>query len=120
MTPVEVVITIIVAVLGSNGLFALIQYMINRRDKHHEQLKDIKAEIDKLNQRFDELEKSQCRTNLLFLMDRHKEDTGEIMTVAKHYFDDLNGDWYMTPIFKKYLQEQDLPEPVWYNKEDHK
>ena len=121
MTTLEAVIAIILAVLGSNGLFALIQYFISRHDKKNNQNKEIEARLDKLDEKQIVAEKDSCRTQLLILMVDYPDETGEIMRIAKHYFDDLSGDWYLTSLFKQYLHKKDLPDPVWFNsKEDQK
>lgn len=42
----EVLVTIISTVIGSSGLFALIQFLISRKDKHNERLENLQTSIN--------------------------------------------------------------------------
>lgn len=42
------IVTIVVAVLSSSGLFALIQFLINRHDKKNDKFKELKDSIDSM------------------------------------------------------------------------
>ena len=95
----EAIITIIVAVLGSN----LIQFFVTRRD----QKKGIKDQLIKL-------EKDSCRTQMLVMMSDYPFEKTEIMTLAEHYFKVLKGDWYLTDLFDKWLKEQGIRRPEWF------
>ena len=95
--------TIVVAVLASNGLFALLQFLITRYD----QRKNIKGRL--LN-----LEKDGLRTQLLLLLLMMPEEKKEILTIGEHYFVKLRGDWYMTSLFDKWCKQRGL-KPEWFN-----
>lgn len=97
-------VSIITAVLVSNGLFAFIQYLITR----HDTKKNVKGKLTIL-------EKDVLRTQLLLLILLKGEEQQEILTVAEHYFKDLHGDWYMTSIFNKWLKEKKIAEPEWFD-----
>lgn len=94
--------TIIVAVLASNGLFALLQFLITR----HDQRKNVKGKL--LN-----LERDGLRTQLLLLLLMMPEEKKEILTIGEHYFVKLNGDWYMTSLFEKWCKKYGL-KPDWF------
>lgn len=94
--------TIVVAVLASNGLFALLQFLITR----HDTKKNIKGTLIKL-------EKDGLRTQLLLMILMRPEEKKEILTLAQHYFVDLKGNWYMTDVFTKWCEERGL-EPEWF------
>lgn len=99
---------IIVAVLASNAVFAFIQFIITRHDT--------KRNIDgKLHT----LEKDGLRTQLLLLILMCPRERQEIMTIAEHYFSKppkgLDGDWYMTSIFNKWLLNADIAKPEWFD-----
>lgn len=97
--------TIIVAVLASNGLFALLQFLITR----HDQRKSVKSRLDRL-------EKDGLRTQLLLMILMKPEEKQEILTIGEHYFHVLKGNWYMTSIFNKWLREYtDGVKPEWFN-----
>ena len=99
--------TIILTVIGSNALFAFIQFLISRHDTRT----NIKGKLTLL-------EKDVLRTQLLLLILLKGEEKQEILTIAEHYFKDLHGDWYMTSIFNKWLKEKTLAEPEWFNSEE--
>lgn len=99
--------TIVLAVIGSNALFAFLQFLIGR----HDTKKNIKGKLTVL-------EKDVLRTQLLLLILLKGEEKQEILTIAEHYFKDLHGDWYMTSIFNKWLKEKTLAEPEWFNCEE--
>ena len=98
--------TIILAVLGSTALSSLIQFLIKRWDDKH----NVK---DKLIT----LEKDVLRTQMLLLILLKPEEKQEILTIAEHYFKDLNGNWYISSIFNTWLEETNTPEPLWFEGE---
>ena len=99
--------TIFLSVIGSNALFAFLQFLIGR----HDTKKNIKGKLTGL-------EKDVLRTQLLLLILLKGEEKQEILTIAEHYFKDLHGDWYMTSIFNKWLKEKTLAEPEWFDCEE--
>lgn len=100
----ENALPIIVAVISSNALFVFIQYLLERFDK--------KVGIQK---KLATLEKDVLRTQLLLLILLKPGETQEILTIAEHYFGTLKGNWYMTSIFNKWLNEKNIAEPEWFN-----
>ena len=103
----SMILTIILAILGSNGFFAVIQLLITR----HDTKKNIKGKLDRL-------EKDGLRTQLLLMILLKPNEKKEILTLAQHYFVDLNGNWYMTDIFDKWLIEKGDSRPEWFKKEE--
>lgn len=99
----ETITTIILAILASNGFFALVQFLITRWDTK----KSIKGKLD-------HLEKDGLRTQLLLMILMRPEEKKEILTLGQHYFDDLKGNWYMTDIFNKWLEEKGHSKPDWF------
>ena len=107
----EIITTIVLAILASNGLFALIQFFVTR----HDTKKNVR---DKLIL----LEKDGLRTQLLLLLLMMPEEKTEIHTIAQHYFvkppHGLGGNWYMTSLFNKWI-EKNLGgvKPEWFKTE---
>ena len=99
--------TIVLAVIGSNALFAFLQFLIGR----HDTKKNIKGKLIVL-------EKDVLRTQLLLLILLKGEEKQEILTIAEHYFKDLHGDWYMTSIFNKWLMEKTVAKPEWFSSDE--
>lgn len=100
----SVTTTIVLAVLASNGFFALIQYLITR----HDTKKNVKGKLTTL-------EKDVLRTQLLLLILMKPEERQEILIIAEHYFGELHGNWYMTSIFNKWLKGNKIAEPEWFD-----
>ena len=100
---------ILLGVIGSAGFWATVQVLITRWDKN----KGLKKQLKKL-------EKDGCRTQLLLLISDYPHEKQEIMTLGKYYFDDLNGNWYASSIFRKWLEENNIPDPSWFAGKGHK
>lgn len=100
----EATTAIVLAVVGSNAFFAFLQFLIGRYDTK----KNIKGKLSRL-------ERDVLRTQLLLLILLKSEEQQEILTIAEHYFKDLNGNWYMTSIFNKWIKEKDIAEPEWFD-----
>lgn len=64
--------------------------------------------IDALSADMQSIEKNTTRTQLLTLMTAYPEDESEILKVAEYYFNDLNGDWYMTPLFTRWAEQRGI------------
>ena len=133
MSPI--IITIIVAFLGSAGLFSFLTFLIQRRDGKKDAVTEIKSEHEKdievlreerdamlseLHEMLSEIkeqtlknERDNVRMQLLVLMGEYTDDTSELMHCAEHYFKDLKGNWYATPLFAKFLREKGIAAPEW-------
>lgn len=61
--------------------------------QHEVERKDIKQE------------QSLTRLELIMLMEHDPENNAEIEKVAKRYFVDLDGDWYMTGLYSQWAKE---------------
>lgn len=113
--------TIIIAVLGSGALSALISgifNIINEKSKHKREITDnlnaITQRLKNIESNQNKSEKDQCRTQLLLMIADYPEERAEILELAKHYFADLKGNWFATPIFNKWLEEYDVGRPEWF------
>ena len=99
----EWIITLIGYIIGGLGIGSLIIFFVQR----HDEKKGLKSQLKRL-------EKDGLRTQLLLLMYNFTpQDESELMTCAEHYFKDLKGDWYMTPKFNRFIQENDIAKPDW-------
>lgn len=58
-------------------------------------------------------ERDNVRMQLLLLMADYPDDVSELMHCAEHYFKELEGNWYATPLFVKYLREKGIAAPEW-------
>ena len=111
--PLWVTITIAIAscIAGSAGLTGLIQYLIARKDKKKDQLDEIKARLAGIEKRQRTEERDTCRNQMMMLMKLFPDDIPELLKVAQHYFVDLHGNWYMTTLFRKYLEKHEIDSP---------
>lgn len=113
--------TIIIAVLGSGALSALISgifNLISEKSKHKREIADrlliITDRLEKIEKNQTKAEKDQCRTQLLLMIADYPNERAEILELAKHYFADLHGNWFATPIFNKWLEEYQVGRPEWF------
>ena len=103
----DMITTIVAAILASNGFFALLQFLITRWDTK----KSIKGKLE-------HLERDGLRTQLLLMLLLRPNEESEILTLAERYFKKpplgLGGNWYMTGMFKKWLEEYKVGQPQWF------
>ena len=96
---------ILIAVLASGNLFLFIKFLFERWDRMHAQPVD---------DRLAKLEKDGLRMQLLFLIILQPDEKREILKLAEYYFATLKGNWYMTSIFNKWLEANDIAKPEWF------
>ena len=109
----------IVSLLTASSVLNFVQFLITRSDNNK---KDKITTDSNQNNKILELEglikyvmQGNLRIQLLVLIKLCEERSEEIIKVAKKYFVDFNGDWYMTSIFKSYLDEHKLVYPKWFD-----
>lgn len=99
--------TIGIAIISSGALSALIsgifQVILNRKGR-------IRSALAKV-------EKDALRTQMLVMMSDYPHERQEILTLAKRYFVDLKGDWYLTSLFNGWMEREQVTPPTWFNKE---
>lgn len=65
----ELVITVIVAIIGSNALWGFLQFLLERKDKKNDCSKKILEAIQKINDKLDQRTAISCRIRILKFMD---------------------------------------------------
>ena len=104
--------TIVGAVLASQALFGFVQFLISRKDKKTSTVQEIKKQLESQ-------ERDILRTQLLLLILMRPEEKQEILTISERYFSPppkgLDGDWYMTSIFYKWLEKEKIAKPEWFD-----
>lgn len=105
MGTANIVVTVIVAVLGSTGLSTLIQFLINRHDKRKDDNLDVLIKIDTLGHKIDSLENrieetnaTQARIRILSFSDELRHG----VLHSKESFDQVNSD---IDEYRKYCRE---------------
>lgn len=64
--------------------------------------------LDTIIEKVDKAELDATRSQLLTLMSDYPDNESEILKVAKYYFKDLGGDWYMTDLFTKWADSRGI------------
>ncbi len=102
---------VLLGLLGGGNLILFVKFLIERHDRKKEQ------NAEGIKKRLLILERDGLRTQLLLLILLRPTEQTEILRIAEHYFKDLKGNWYMTSIFNKWIEESKVAEPDWFDKE---
>lgn len=65
----ELIITVIVAIIGSNALWGFLQFLLERKDKKKDYSREILEAIQKINDKIDQRTAIGCRIRILKFMD---------------------------------------------------
>ena len=106
---------ILLGILGGGNLILFIKFLIERHDRKKERAED--KDEEGIRKRLLVLEKDGLRTQLLLLILLKPTEQSEILRIAEHYFKNLKGNWYMTSIFNKWIEDFGVAEPDWFDKE---
>lgn len=110
----ELLIPIIIAIIGSNALFGFLQFLITRKDNSNKRFAEIEQQLIDMNKRIGYMEQGNIRLQLLFLINTQPHRSEEIIKLAKQYFVSFKGNYYLTGIFKQYLDDNKLIYPEWF------
>lgn len=103
----DLLVPIVIAIIGSNALFGFIQFMITRKDT-------IKKRFDELEKIIKYIDQGNVRLQILVLIHLYPQRSEEIIKLAKKYFIGFHGNYYVTGIFKQYLDDNKLIYPQWF------
>ena len=65
----ELIITVVIAMIGSNALWGFLQFLLERKDKKKDCSKKILEAIQKINNKIDQRSAIGCRIRILKFMD---------------------------------------------------
>ena len=65
-------------------------------------LKGTNNRLDGMAGQLDQLQVESTRTQLITLMSNYPDNKSEILKVADKYFNEYNGDWYVTELFEQW------------------
>ena len=68
----------------------------------------INEKLDTIIEKVDKTELNATRSQLLTLMSDYPDNESEILKVADYYFNELDGDWYMTELFTKWADSRGI------------
>lgn len=91
---------IFAAILGSAGLFSLIQFFVNRHDHKVNDFTIIKKELKGLKKSQENTNTRVTRMELMSLMRNDSENIDAILQVAEYYFIELDGNAYAHAVFE--------------------
>lgn len=93
ITSVGVIITLVVAA-GSWAVSSILESTNNK--------------LDSMTSQLDQLQVDATRTQLITLMSNYPDNKSEILKVADKYFNEYNGDWYVTGLFEQWAEDHGL------------
>lgn len=106
-----------IAILGSGVISALVSSVTTLIVRAMDKKDSDQGRLEALEKKMNKAELDSVRLQMMVLMTDFPEDKQEILRVAEHYFKDLHGNWFATSLFYKFLEENDIAEPEWFNKE---
>lgn len=111
-----------IAIAGAvAGLSTLIIFFVNRHDgkkqnaftqDDREMLKGLRTSVDILGGKVDSLEQDTTRLQLLNLIQNDEDNKDAILTLGHHYFQELNGNMYMTELYTEWARKHSIDEKV--------
>lgn len=113
----DFVLPIVLAVIASNAVFGTIQFFVTRHDtKKKEKTAGDKSDAE-IRSTLVKLEMHTTRVELLIMIKLFPTEQQEILKIARRYFAELHGDWYVTGIFNHWLEEHGVGNPDWFHPE---
>ena len=100
-------------ILGSAGLFSLIQFMIARHDKKNDRLVGLEKKVNILIDESRRNELATTRLQLIWLVEGHPENEDAILKTAQRYFVELDGNGEAWAVFHKWAEDRKL-DTTWY------
>lgn len=104
----DTALTILVALLGSSGLFTVIQFLLNRHFNKKDKINEVSQLLFTLRERIHLSELSDSRTQLLILINHYHDNHYAILKEAENYFCTLKGDSWMIEILTKWSEEENV------------
>lgn len=97
---VAAVVSAIIIIGGAIGTFTtyVSSLIVNKIDE----------KIQPLHETVKVIQLDTTRLQLIQMMEHEPEDREGILKLAKYYFVDLGGDWYMTSVFNDWCMERDI------------
>lgn len=90
------------AILGSAGIFSLIQFLISRHDHKNDNLGSIKNDLDSIKSGQNDLNIRVTRMELTNLIKNDPDNLDAILQVAEYYFIELDGNAYAHAAFEEW------------------
>jgi hypothetical protein len=104
----NIFLAILGTMLGSAGLFSMIQFLISRHDKKNDKLGKFADELNALRNGQKDMNVRLTRMELMGLIRNNPENTDAILQVAEYYFIQLHGNAYAHAMFEKWAKEHNV------------
>ncbi len=104
----DTALAITIALLGSSGLFTVIQLLLNRYFSKKDKIDEVSQSLSALKERTHLSELSDSRTQLLILINHYHDNHYAILNEAENYFCTLKGDSWMIEILTKWAEEENV------------
>lgn len=111
--------TLFTGILGSAGLFSLIQYLVTRHDRKHDRIGAIETKIDNIDKKCDRNELATTRLQLLWLIKTQPKNHDTILRTAQRYFIDLDGNAEAYDVFDHWRKVEDVS-ISWFESVSHR
>ena len=109
----DLALTLVAAILGSAGLFSLIQFLISRHDNKDLVISQIKAQLNRIEAKSDRNELAVTRLQLIYLIEEQPDNKDTILQTAQRYFVELNGNGEAWAVFNDWAKKKQL-DIGWY------
>lgn len=104
----SILIALIPALVGSAGMWGLVQFIITRKDRRNDELAEIKKELSQINTTLEDTITRVTRSELRGLIHDESDRTDAIVSVAEYYFLELGANAYMHTIFRDWAKEHNV------------
>lgn len=95
----RLVTTITSAGIIIGAFFGFSNYIVTQLDSHiQDQMSDVKADVS-------EIKLSSARNELILMIEHNPNNVIEIERLAKVYFVDMKGDFYMTGLYSEWAKQ---------------
>ena len=89
-------------ILGSAGVFSLIQFLVMRHDRKNDDLEGIKKDLVIMKKSYEDTNIRVTRMELMGLIKDDPDNIDAILQVAEYYFIELDGNAYAHSVFEKW------------------
>lgn len=113
------ILSIILACLGSTGLFTFITFLINRKDKKCDDLSDIRSDLCELKAKSGKRDIEISKLLLSNLIQHNPNEHQPILYEARHYFVELGADSWMYDKISKWAEKENV-DISWINDIENK
>lgn len=112
----EYAVTLIAAAITGGGLYGFLRFLIERKDKNTDKFSEIEQSLARIEAEIKDSKLDRCRLQLLNLMQHNPQNIDTILMVAKKYFVELKGNWYMDSMFIEWAGKHEVELPSWFKK----